>query len=73
MWFANIDIQYILDPYAIVTYCTSYMTKIDKLITLELHYIIKKRITNNINVNTIIQKLNNVFLNAQQMVVQVVT
>jgi hypothetical protein len=73
LWFANIDIQYILDPYAIVTYCTSYMTKIDKLITLELHYIIKKRITNNINVNTIIQKLNNVFLNAQQMVVQVVT
>jgi hypothetical protein len=33
LWFANTDIQFILDPYAITTYCTSYMTKIDKSIT----------------------------------------
>ncbi len=29
LWFANTNIQFILDPYVIATYCTSYMTKID--------------------------------------------
>jgi len=33
LWFANINIWIILDPYAVATYCTSYMTKIDKSIT----------------------------------------
>jgi hypothetical protein len=33
LWFANIDIQFILNPYVIGTYCTSYMTKINKSIT----------------------------------------
>jgi hypothetical protein len=33
LWFANINISFNLDPYAIATYCTSYMTKIDKSIT----------------------------------------
>jgi hypothetical protein len=48
------------------------MTKIDKSITLELHSIIKKCIANNIDANTKIQKLGNVFLNAQQMVIQII-
>ncbi len=48
------------------------MTKIDKSITLELHSIIKKCILNNIDANTKIQKLGNVFLNAQQMVIQII-
>jgi len=72
MWFTNIDIQFILDPYATITYCTSYVTKIDKSITSKLHFIIKKCIVNNIDVNTKIQKLCNAFLNAQQMVIQLV-
>jgi hypothetical protein len=41
LWFANIDIQFILDPYVVATFCTSHMTKINKSITLELHFIIK--------------------------------
>jgi hypothetical protein len=41
------------------------MTKIDKSITLEVHSISKKCIANNIDANTKIQKLGNVFLNAQ--------
>ncbi len=53
------------------TYCTSYMTKINKSITSELHSIIKKCITNNIDAK--IQKLGNDFLNAQQVVVQFAT
>jgi hypothetical protein len=67
LWFANTNIQFILDPYAVATYCTSNMTKIDKSITLELHSIIKKCIA-----NIRIQKLAYVFFNAQQMVVQLV-
>jgi hypothetical protein len=34
------------------------MTKIDKLITSELHFIIQKCIANKIDANTRIQKLN---------------
>jgi hypothetical protein len=30
LWFTNIDIQFILDPYATITYCTSYMKKLNK-------------------------------------------
>jgi hypothetical protein len=30
LWFANTNIQLILDAYAITTYYTSYMTKIKK-------------------------------------------
>jgi len=65
-----IDIQFVLNPYAIATYCTSYMTKIDKSITSKLHSIIKICIANNIDANIKTQKLGNVFINAQQMVVQ---
>jgi hypothetical protein len=57
LWFANTNIQFILDPYATTTYCTLYMRRIDKLITLELHSIIKKCIVNNIDANKIIQKV----------------
>jgi hypothetical protein len=32
LWFANIDIQFVLDPYVTATYYTSYMTKINKSI-----------------------------------------
>jgi hypothetical protein len=33
LWFANTYIQFILDPYVVASYCTSYMIKIDKYIT----------------------------------------
>jgi hypothetical protein len=34
LWFANTNIQFIIDPYAITSYCRSYITKIDKLCNL---------------------------------------
>jgi hypothetical protein len=46
------------------------MSKINKSITSELYSIIKKYIANNMDANIIIEKLGNVFLNAQQMVFQ---
>ncbi len=72
LWFTNINIQFILDPCVAITYYTSYMTKIDKSITSKLYSIIKICIANNIGANKIIQKLGNVFLNAEQMIVQLV-
>ena len=33
IWQANTDLQFILDPYAAASYCTSYLTKIDKTVT----------------------------------------
>ena len=70
MWFANTDIQFILDPYAAATYCTSYMTKVDKSMTTELKSILQNCITNKTDANIRILKLGNVFLNAQQMSAQ---
>ena len=70
MWFANTDIQFILDPYATTTYCTSYMTKVDKSMTTELKSILQKCITDKIDANIRILKLGNAFLNAQQMLAQ---
>ncbi len=42
MWKANIDTQYILDPYAATLYCTFYLTKIDKFIIEEMKIILNK-------------------------------
>jgi hypothetical protein len=51
LWFASMDIQFILDLYATSSYCTSYMTKIDKSITFELHSIIEKCILDKTDAN----------------------
>jgi hypothetical protein len=40
MWYANTDIQFILEPYVVATYCTSYMTKVDKSITTKFKSIL---------------------------------
>ncbi len=67
MWFAK---QIFNLSYVSATYCTSYMKK--NSTTSKLHFIIKKCIANNIDANSKTQKLGNVFLNAQQMVVYLV-
>jgi hypothetical protein len=33
LWQANIDAQFILDPYTIASYCTSYLININKNVT----------------------------------------
>ncbi len=42
LWGANINAQYILDPYATTLYCTSYLTKIDKSVIQEMKIILNK-------------------------------
>ena len=61
LWYANTNIQFILDPYAAATYCTSYMTKVDKSIPSELQSIMQKCNNNNVLANERILKLGNVF------------
>jgi hypothetical protein len=48
------------------------MTNVDKSVPFKLHFIIQKHIENKINANTRIQNFGNTFLNAQQMVVELV-
>jgi len=48
------------------------MTKVDKSVPFKLHSIIQKYIENKINANTRIQNFGNIFLNAQQMVAELV-
>jgi hypothetical protein len=33
LWETNIDAHFILNPYIVATYCTSYLTKVDKYVT----------------------------------------
>ncbi len=71
LWQANIDVQFILDPYVATNYCTSYLTKTDKTITKELKNIIINCYKNKIKARTHIQKMGNAFLKyAQQMSAQ---
>jgi len=67
LWEANIDIQFIFDPYVAPSYCTSYLTKFDRTITNEFQTIIKKCENKNVDANLKVRKLGNVFLNAQHM------
>jgi hypothetical protein len=60
--FGNKNIQLILVPYAIHTYWTKYMTKINKLITIELYFFIQKFNIGKINANIWIWKLSKFFL-----------
>jgi hypothetical protein len=57
LWFANINMQSILDPYTTTSYCTSYMIRINKSIKLKFHFIIQKC---KIDVNIKIQKCNKI-------------
>jgi hypothetical protein len=36
MWEANIDVQYVLDPYFVIVCYTFYLTKVNKSITQEM-------------------------------------
>jgi hypothetical protein len=35
LWKANINAQFILNPYAVAAYCTYYLTKMNNFITCE--------------------------------------
>jgi hypothetical protein len=67
------DVQFILDPYVVASYCTSYLTNIDKTITKEFKSISINCNESKIEANIRIQKVGNTTFNIQQMLAQLVT
>jgi len=67
LWDANIDAQYVLNSYAATSYCTSYMTKLDKTMTNSFRRIHKEHEISNIDAMQMIHTLGNTLLNLQQM------
>ncbi len=63
----NIDPQFILNQYATIAYCTSYLIKINKSVTQEMQIILYKCKREQIETFEWFKKLGNRFLNAQQM------
>jgi hypothetical protein len=67
MWKENTDAQYVLNAYAEASYCTSYMTKVDKSMTSAFRRIHKEHERSHIDAIQMIHTLGNTFLNLQQM------
>jgi len=67
LWEANIDAQFILDPSTVISYCTSYLTKVDKSITQKMQLVLEKYKYEQTKTFEHIKKLGNAFLNPQQM------
>jgi hypothetical protein len=70
MWNANTDAQYVLNSYVVASYCTSYMTKVDKSMTSAFRRICKEHEKSQIDVMQMICTLGNTLLNLQQMYAQ---
>jgi hypothetical protein len=64
MWNANTDAQYVLNAYATTSYCTWYMTKVDKSMTSAFRRIQKEHEISHM------RTLGNALLNLQQMSTQ---
>ena len=67
MWNENTDVQYVLNAYVASSYCTSYMTKVDKSMTSAFKRICKEHERSHIDVMQTIRTLGNTLLNLQQM------
>jgi hypothetical protein len=52
LWQTNINGQFIQDPYATTSYCTFYLTKIDKIVPKELKNVIISCNENKIETHT---------------------
>ena len=70
MWKANTDAQYVLSEYAASSYCTSYITKIDKSMTSAFRRIHKEHERSHIDAIQMIHTLGNTLINLQQMSAQ---
>ena len=70
MWKVNTDVQYVLNAYVAASYCTLYMTKIDKSMTSAFRKIRKEHERSRIDAIQMIRTLGNTLLNLQQMSAQ---
>ena len=67
LWHANTDAQFILNAHAAATYCSSYMTKMDRSMTSAFKKIREDCCYNNDSKVETIRRLGNALLNMQQM------
>ena len=67
-WKANMDIQYILDPYACVMYVTSYMMKSERAMGELLRHVSKE--CSGEDIRTQLRKLGTTFLNHREVSAQ---
>jgi hypothetical protein len=42
LWETNTYAQFVLNSYVVITYCISYLIKVDKFVTREMQYILDK-------------------------------
>ena len=70
LWDANTDSQYVLNAYVASSYCSSYMTKVDKSMTHTFKRIHKEHERKKIDAIQMIRTLGNTLLNIQQMSAQ---
>ena len=70
LWNANTDAQYVLNAYAAASYCSSYMTKVDRTMTNAFKRIRKEHEKSKIYAIQMIRSLGNDFLNLQQILAQ---
>jgi hypothetical protein len=70
MWKENTNVQYVLNAYAATSYCTSYMTKVEKSMTSAFKIILKEHERSHIDVIQMIHALGNTLLNLQKMSTQ---
>ena len=67
MWNANEDAQDVLNSYAAASYCTSYMTKVEKPMTSAFRRIHREHEKSHLDAMQMIRTLGNTLLNLQQM------
>lgn len=70
LWNANTCAQYVLNAYAATSYCSSYMTKVDRSMTNAFKRIRQEHEKRKIDAIQMIQSLGNAFLNLQQISAQ---
>ena len=69
-WNANIDIQYVLDPYSCIMYIVSYISKSEKELGEILRVAKEELQENNIDLHTQMKKLGTVYIENREVSVQ---
>ena len=66
-WRANIDIQFVLDPYACAMYIVSYISKSQRGMSNLLHAAAKEARNGNFNIKEQVRQIGNVFSNSVEV------
>lgn len=65
LWFANTDIQYVLNAHGAANYCTSYMTKVNTTLTQDLKQQFQSCLQTNASTIELLRRMGNTLLNTQ--------